>query len=122
MFRVPEPGRFECRVVSGAVNPYLGLAAFIKAGLDGIRRQLDPGEPNRENLYALSLDEVKARQLQFIPQSLPEALQALEQDAVIQTALGRELTQEFLTVKRQEWVQYHNTVSQWELDTYLTLF
>jgi glutamine synthetase len=68
------------------------------------------------------LDEVKARQLQFVPQSLPEALQALEQDAVIQSALGRELTQEFLTVKRQEWVQYHNAVSQWELDTYLTLF
>jgi glutamine synthetase len=122
MFRVPEPGRFECRVVSGAVNPYLGLAAFIKAGLDGIRRQLDPGEPNRENLYALSLDEVKARQLQFIPQSLPEALHALEQDAIVQSALGPELTQEFLKVKRQEWVQYHNTVSQWELDTYLTLF
>ncbi|HSF32431.1 MAG TPA: type III glutamate--ammonia ligase [Candidatus Tectomicrobia bacterium] len=122
MFRIPEPGRFECRVVSGAVNPYLGLAAFINAGLDGIRRQLDPGEPNRGNLYALSLDEVKARQLQFIPQSLPEALQALEQDAIVQSALGPELTQEFLKVKRQEWVQYHNTVSQWELDTYLTLF
>jgi glutamine synthetase len=122
MFRIPEPGRFECRVVSGAVNPYLGLAAFIKAGLDGLRRQLDPGEPNRENLYALSLDEVKARQLQFIPQSLPEALQALEQDAMVQSALGPELTQEFLKVKRQEWVHYHNTVSQWELDTYLTLF
>jgi glutamine synthetase len=122
MFRIPEPGRFECRVVSGAVNPYLGLAAFIKAGLDGLRRQLDPGEPNRENLYALSLDEVKARQLQFIPQSLPEALQALEQDVIVQSALGPELTQEFLKVKRQEWVHYHNTVSQWELDTYLTLF
>ena len=46
MFRVPEPGRFECRLVSGSVNPYLGMAAFIAAGLDGIRRQLDPGEPN----------------------------------------------------------------------------
>ncbi len=46
MFRVPEPGRFESRLVSGAVNPYLGLAAFIAAGLDGIRRKLDPGEPN----------------------------------------------------------------------------
>jgi glutamine synthetase len=122
MFRIPEPGRFECRVVSGAVNPYLGLAAFIKAGLDGIRRQLDPGAPNRENLYALSLEEVRARQLQFIPQSLPEALQALEQDMIVQSALGPELTQEFLKVKRQEWVHYHNTVSQWELDTYLTLF
>jgi len=122
MFRTPEPGRFECRVVSGAVNPYLGLAAFISAGLDGIRRKLDPGEPNRENLYELSLEEVQRRKLQFIPQSLPEALQALEQDEVVQSALGPELTREFLKVKQQEWVRYHSTVSQWELDTYLTLF
>ncbi len=122
MFRTPEPGRFECRVVSGAVNPYLGLAAFIKAGLDGIRRKLDPGEPNRGNLYELSLEEVKARKLQFIPQSLPEALRALEQDEVVQSALGPELSREFFKVKHQEWVHYHNTVSQWELDTYLTLF
>jgi len=122
MFRTPEPGRFECRVVSGAVNPYLGLAAFIHAGLDGMRRNLDPGEPNRENLYELSLEAVRARKLQFIPQTLPEALQALAQDEVIQSALGPELTQEFLTLKQQEWVRYHNSVSPWELDTYLTLF
>ncbi len=122
MFRTPEPGRFECRVVSGAVNPYLGMAAFVRAGLDGIRRKLDPGEPNLGNLYELSLEEVKARKLQFIPQSLPEALQALEEDDVVQSALGAELTQEFLKVKRQEWVRYHNAVSKWELDTYLTLF
>src|SRR5262249_2034905 len=44
MFRVPEPGRFECRLVSGSVNPSLGMAAFVAAGLDGIRRKLDPGE------------------------------------------------------------------------------
>ena len=60
MFRVPEPGRFECRLVSGSVNPYLGMAAFVAAGLDGVRRKLDPGEPNvRKNMYRLTLDEVK---------------------------------------------------------------
>lgn len=123
MFRVPEPGRFECRLVSGSVNAYLGMAAFIAAGLDGIHRTLDPGEPNAgRNMYTVTLDEVKRSGLDLIPQSLPEALDAFEADAVIQAALGPELAAEFVKVKRQEWVKYHNTISQWEIDRYLTLF
>jgi len=123
MFRVPEPGRFESRLVSGAVNPYLGLAAFIAAGLDGVHRKLDPGKPNLgRNMYALNLEDVKQSGLGLIPQSLPEALQAFEDDPVIRSALGPELAREFLKVKRQEWIKYHNTVSQWEIDRYLTLF
>lgn len=123
MFRVPEPGRFECRVVSGSVNPYLGIAAFIAAGLDGIRRKLDPGEPNiGKNMYTLTRDEVTRGKIAVIPQSLAEAIAAFEDDPVIQGALGSELAAEFVKVKRQEWVRYHNTVSRWELDRYLTLF
>jgi glutamine synthetase len=123
MFRIPEPGRFECRLVSGSVNPYLGMAAFIAAGLDGVHRQLDPGEPNRGvNMYELTLEEVKRRNLILVPQSLPEALAAFEEDPVIQSALGPELAAEFLRVKRQEWVRYHGAVSSWEIERYLTLF
>ncbi len=123
MFRVPEPGRFECRVVSGSVNPYLGLAAFIAAGLDGIRRKLDPGEPNTgKNMYRLTLDEVKRGNVGVIPQSLADAIDCFQDDAVIQGALGPALAEEFVKVKRQEWVRYHNTVSRWEIDRYLTLF
>jgi glutamine synthetase len=121
MFRVPEPGRFESRLVSAAANPYLAMSAFIAAGLDGIRGKLDPGEPNiGKNMYTLTLAEVKAERL--LPQNLPEALDAFEKDPVIQGALGPELAKEFLAVKRQEWVRYHNTVSAWEIDRYLTLF
>jgi glutamine synthetase len=123
MFRVPEPGRFECRLVSGAVNPYLGIAGFIAAGLDGLHRKLDPGPPNTgKNMYTLTLDEVTADGLGVIPQTLPEALLAFEADAVVQDALGPDLAQEFLKIKRQEWVRYHNTISPWEIDRYLTLF
>jgi glutamine synthetase len=123
MFRVPEPGRFECRLVSGSVNPYLGMAGFIAAGLDGIRRKLDPGEPNvRKNMYTLTLDEVKRSKIGLIPQSLAEAITFFEEDAVVQHALGPELSEEFVEVKRQKWVRYHNTVTDWEIDRYLTLF
>jgi len=123
MFRVPEPGRFECRLVSGAVNPYLGLAGFIAAGLDGIRRKLDPGPPNiGRNMYALSPEDVRSGGPALVPQSLPEALDAFEGNSVITGALGPELTAEFLRVKRGEWTRYHSTVSQWEIDHYLALF
>ena len=123
MFRVPESGRFEARLVSGSVNPYLGMAAFVAAGLDGIRRKLDPGEPNvRKNMYALTLDEVKRGKIGLIPQSLAEAITCFEADPIIQQALGPELSEEFVKVKRQEWVRYHNAVSRWEIDRYLTLF
>lgn len=123
MFRVPEPGRFECRLVSGAVNPYLGMAGFIAAGLDGIHRKLDPGEPNvGRNMYTVKPEEVKRNGIGLVPQSLPEALAAFEDDPIIQEALGPALAAEFLKVKRQEWVRYHATISPWEIDRYLTLF
>jgi glutamine synthetase len=123
MFRTPDAGRFECRVVSGAVNPYLGTAAFIAAGIDGIERQLDPGEPQvGRNMYETPLEEARREGLRFLPQSLSEAIDALEEDEVVQGALGSGLASEFIRVKRQEWVQYHNDVSRWEVDRYLTLF
>jgi glutamine synthetase len=123
MFRTPEPGRFECRVVSGAVNPYLGMAGFIAAGLDGIERKLDPGDPKiGRNMYETPLDDARAEGLRFIPQSLAEAIDEFEADEVVQSALGPELAREFIDVKRREWVRYHSAVGRWETDEYLTLF
>jgi len=123
MFRTPEPGRFECRVVSGAVNPYLGMAGFIAAGLDGIERKLDPGDPRiGRNMYETPLADARAEGLRFIPQSLAEAVDEFEADEVVQSALGPELAREFIDVKRREWVRYHSAVGAWEVDEYLTLF
>jgi len=73
-------------------------------------------------MYRLTPDDVKGGKIGLIPQSLAEAVAAFEADAVIRQALGSELADEFIKVKRQEWVRYHNTVSRWELDRYLTLF
>ncbi len=123
MFRVPEPGRFECRAVSGAANPYLAMAGFIAAGLDGIERELDPGEPFiGRNMYQIELEEMKRLGLRVIPQSLSEAIDEFESDEVMQGALGSELAAEFISVKRREWARYHASVGKWEVDEYLTLF
>ncbi len=123
MFRTPDPGRFECRVVSGAVNPYLGLAGFIAAGIDGIERELDPGDPQiARNMYETPLDQARREGLKFLPQTLSEALDEFEGDEVVQGGLGSDLAAEFLRIKRTEWVRYHSNVSPWEVDQYLTLF
>jgi glutamine synthetase len=73
-------------------------------------------------MYRLTLDDVKGGKIALIPQSLAEAVTAFEADPIVQRALGPELAEEFVKVKRQEWVRYHNTVSRWEIDRYLTLF
>jgi glutamine synthetase len=118
MVRVP-PGRLELRLSDSGSNPYLVTAALIAAGLDGIERDLDPGEPRRENLYDLSGEELKEKDIDLLPHTLSEACDALEADGVICKALGMEFAQEFIELKRQEWDNYNRHVSRWEVDRYL---
>jgi glutamine synthetase len=125
MLRVPEPGRVEHRGVDGSANPYLALAVLVGSGLDGIDRALDPGEPNRDNLYQLSPAEVARRGLVALPPTLLHAADALVGDDVLRAALGKtrdgEYIDYFASVKRAEFLEYHAQVTPWELERYLTL-
>jgi glutamine synthetase len=120
MVRIPG-GRLELRLADGSCNPYLATAVAIAAGLDGIEKELDPGEPHNTNLYDFSPQEIKAKGIQTLPQSLSEALDALESDEVITGALGV-LAEEFISLKRMEWVEYSRHVSEWEVKKYLEFF
>jgi glutamine synthetase len=120
MIRTPDAGHVEDRTVSAAFNPYLAFAAYLYAGLDGIRQQLDPGPPNLGNMYEMTLEQMAERGIRVLPQSLKEALDELEQDEVIQAALGP-IYPEFLHLKRLEWNDYHRQVSAWEVERYLTM-
>jgi glutamine synthetase len=111
-------GRIEWRLPDSAANPYLALAAVIAAGLDGIERGLDPGEPVNADLY-----EAGARGgLTLLPQNLGLACDALEQDTVLATALGASFVAEFVRLKRAEWAEYSQQVCAWELTRYLDGF
>jgi glutamine synthetase len=121
MIRTAGPGHFEDRTVSAGCNPYLTLAAYVAAGMDGVKNKIDPGEPNLGNMYERSLSEVRAQGIEILPQSLPEAIQELRQDEVIKDALGV-IANEFLALKTQEWETYDRQVTQWEVDEYLTFF
>lgn len=120
MVRIPG-GRLELRLADGSCNPYLGTAAVIAAGLDGVERELDPGEPYNVNLYDLSEGDLKAKGIRTLPQSLHEAIEALEADDAIKGALGV-LADEFINLKRMEWVEYMRHVSEWEVERYLEFF
>jgi glutamine synthetase len=120
MIRTPEAGHVEDRTVSSAFNPYLSFAAYLASGMDGIRRRLDPGEPNRDNAYALGLEEMARRNVRLLPQSLAEALDEFERDEVVRSGLGP-IAAEFLRLKRAEWNEFHRQVTAWEVDRYLTL-
>jgi glutamine synthetase len=119
--RVPY-GRIEFRLPDGAANPYLATAALAAAGLDGIDRKLDPGEPLNINLYDLTPEEISARGIGLLPQSLHAAIDALEADKVVQDGIGRELAAEFIRLKRMEWIEYSRHVSEWESQRYLEMF
>ena len=114
MLRVPEGGHIEDRSISSACNPYLGIAAYLAAGLDGIARKLDPGEPNLGNLYTADLETMARRGVRTLPQSLPEALAHFERDSVVRESLGP-IADEFLRLKRDEWREYHAQVESWEI-------
>ncbi|MEZ5101688.1 MAG: type III glutamate--ammonia ligase [Thermoleophilia bacterium] len=127
MLRIPGPGRIEDRTVDGSCNPYLAAAAILAAGLDGIERDLDPGEPNTDNLYAASYEDLVARGLRTLPANLLEATHELKGSDVLRRAFGpgregEDVIDWMVRVKRQEWDRYHEQVSQWEIDQYLTLF
>jgi glutamine synthetase len=121
--RVPAGGgRCESRNADGAVNPYLAATLALAAGLEGIREGLDPGAPNEDNLYAIPEAERLARGIDFLPQTLQEAVSVFAADPLVEKTLGKELRDEFITYKSQEWETYHLSVSQWEVERYSYMF
>ena len=121
MIRTAGPGHFEDRTVSSGCNPYLALAAYVAAGMDGVENKIDPGEPNLDNMYERPLREVLEEGTNILPQSLFEAIQELRDDEVIQGALGV-IAQEFIELKIKEWETYDGQVTPWEIYEYLTFF
>ena len=113
LVRVPDGDRIELRGGDGSANPYLAAAAALAAGLDGIAADLDPGD------VGASTDRP------VLPMTLLHATDALADDAVVSAALdaaGPGVASYFADLKREEFFEWHGTVSSWEVDRYLTGF
>jgi glutamine synthetase len=126
MLRIPAAGRIEDRTVDGACNPYLAAAAVLAAGLDGIERKLDPGEPTTGNMYETSEADRERMGIETLPENLLDATRELETDEVLRKALGsagdEDYVDYFVRCKRREWRQAHEQITQWEIDRYLQHF
>jgi len=111
--------RCEVRMPDPSCNPYLAIAAMLAAGLDGIERDLDPGEPVNRNIFTMSQREKRRLKIGHLPGDLNAALDCLERDKVVMGALGEHISSHFLAAKRQEWADYISHVHPWERERYL---
>ena len=111
--------RIELRSPDSATNPYLAIAVCLAAGLDGIRNQIEPPASVEGNIFAMSEEEREKAGIKCLPTSLAEAIDGLEQDALIREVLGEHISRKYIEAKKDEWKEYCAAVSSWEIDRYL---
>ena len=116
MVRVPDEGRFEFRLADGAANPYLLMAGYLAAGLDGIANMTDPGKRLDIDMY---VDGHKIRGAKKLPLYLIDAIRLFAKDKVLRTAFGDEFCDAYIKLKTNDWNQYSHHLTQWERDTTL---
>ncbi len=111
MVRIPDAGRFEVRLPDGAMNPYLGPAAILAAGLDGMAKQRDPGKRLDIDMYTQgeSLKNVKK-----LPLNLLDALRNLDKSKVLREAFGSDFIDSYVKLKMAEWNGFMQHATDWE--------
>jgi len=111
MVRIPEPGRFELRLMDGAANPYLIQAGVLAAGLDGLANRRDPGKRLDLNMYTHGHT---VRGLRRLPLNLLDAIRAFEKNAMLKEAFGADFVASYAKLKHAEWQDYMRHLSDWE--------
>ncbi|CAG9607322.1 type I glutamate--ammonia ligase [Pseudoneobacillus rhizosphaerae] len=114
--------RVEVRSVDPAANPYLALAVLLKAGLDGIKNQLTPPAPVDRNIYVMTKEERLDEGVYDLPATLAQALETLQANEVITSALGEHILEHFVEAKEIEWDMFRTSVHQWERDQYMSMY
>ncbi len=121
-----QEARIEFRCPDPLCNPYLAYTVIFEAGLDGIKKKIDPGEPTDINVYHLAETERKNLGIKVLPKSLQEALQEWKNDEICIQGLGRETAETHLELKKEELKEYElhkpsseQEVTFWELQKYL---
>ena len=119
MIRIPDPGRFELRLMDGSVNPYLLQAGIIAAGMDGMEQKRDPGQPLFINMYT---DGDNYPNLKKLPSNLEQALEHLSSNEVLLSAFGKKNITSYLKLKQQELKDFNSkesfskkdSITEWE--------
>lgn len=123
LIRIPAAGgkytRVEMRSPDPSANPYLVMAVCLAAGLDGIKNKIMPPTEIHQNVFDMSAEERKERNIESLPLNLKEAVEELSKSEFVKNVLGKHITEKFIEAKRREWQNYTEQVTQWELDEYL---
>ena len=119
MIRIPDPGRFELRLMDGSANPYLLQASVLAAGLYGLKNKIDPGEPLTCNMYT---DYEKYPNLPKLPNELQDSLELLKNNNEMSEAFGEETINSYIKLRNSEIKEFDNKekfdkskpVTKWE--------
>ncbi|MHA1907437.1 MAG: glutamine synthetase family protein [Candidatus Thorarchaeota archaeon] len=122
LFDISRKAAVEFRSPDPMANPYLLFAALLAGGMDGINRGLIPPEPRSEDIFTLTDQQRTEYGITALPSNLGEALDALEKNEVINQALGSDIIEKFISIKRGEWNDYlSEVITEWEWETYSDL-
>ncbi len=123
LIRIPaargEGTRVELRCPDPSANPYLALAVCLRAGLEGIENRIMPPESVDCNIFQMSEQEKKDREIEEIPGTLIDAVNAMEADGFIKEVLGGHVYDKYVTAKKEEWYRYRSQITDWEINEYL---
>jgi glutamine synthetase len=108
--------RAELRNPDPAANPYLAFAVMLAAGLDGIEQDLELPPSVEPNIYKMQQDEREAIGLGALPNNLYQAITEMQQSELVRLTLGDHIFERFVTNKLNEWYEYREQVTQFELD------
>ncbi|MCC3144412.1 type I glutamate--ammonia ligase [Halanaerobium sp. Z-7514] len=114
--------RVELRNPDPTANPYLALAVMLKAGLDGIKNEIDPGEQTLDNIYDMNYQQRKKRGIVSLPNNIMEAVNYLQKSQLMRETLGEHIFEHLIEAKKIEWSVYKKQVHKWEIDQYLTTY
>ena len=124
MIRIPDPGRFELRLMDGSANPYLLQASVLAAGLYGLKNKVDPGKPLDCNMYE---DHAKYPDLPRLPDELAQSLNLLKNNKDINDAFGKDVIESYIKLRSSEMNEFKSKdsfdktkdVTKWEKDNTL---
>ena len=111
--------RVELRSPDPLANPYLTLAVCLEAGLEGIRKQIEPPAAVSENVFEMHLSQKHELGIESLPADLGEAIEQFEEDDYMKSVLGTHISEKYIEAKRAEWAEYRTQVTNWEIDHYL---
>jgi glutamine synthetase type III len=124
MIRIPDPGRFELRLMDGSANPYLLQASVLAAGLYGLKNKVDPGKPLDCNMYE---DHAKYPDLPKLPDELAQSLNLLKNNKDMNDAFGKDVIESYIKLRSSEINEFKSKdsfdktkdVTKWEKDNTL---